>query len=84
MGEGDGDGEGEDEGDGEGDTDVGGGLGKDRMGEGDWETGRVGVEEGDGETVRDGRPDVYSQVAGPSGGVQALAGACPGAVTAGA
>jgi hypothetical protein len=80
---GEGVGVGDGEGDGEGDGGGGGGPGKERMGEGDWETGWDGVEEGDGEAIWDGRPGRCSQTAGPSGGLKALAGACPGAAVPG-
>jgi hypothetical protein len=46
VGEGDGDGDGE--GEGEGEPDVGGGLGEDCTGEGEWESGRECVAGEDG------------------------------------
>lgn len=54
------------------------------MGAGDWEAGRDGVDEWDGEISWDGRPAGYSQVSGASGEVRALADTCPGAADPGA
>jgi hypothetical protein len=73
-------GEGNDVGPGDGDWDVGDGLGRDRMGDGLWETGWVGVDGADGEVCWDDCPAGCC----PAGEVQALAGTCPAAAAPGA